>query len=228
MARLARVVIPSLPHHVIQRGVRSLPIFFSDADREAYLALLAQFGAREGLQFWAWCLMTNHVHLVVVPPDEPTALARAIGEAHRRYTRLVNFRERVRGHLFQERFHSFPIQTDPHLLTVVRYVERNPVRARMVPQAVTYPWSSARHHVQQTPDRLVTNSPIHAIAPDWGRLLLAEDDDQLEALRRHVRTGRPWGSDAWVRTLEQQVGRVLRPRLGGWPKGRSRLAHIEH
>ena len=112
MARLARVVIPHLPHHVIQRGVRSLPIFFSDADREVYLLLLAEFGTREGLQFWAWCLMTNHVHLVVVPPEEPTALARAIGEAHRRYTRLVNFRESVRGHLFQERFHSFPIQTD--------------------------------------------------------------------------------------------------------------------
>lgn len=227
MARLARIVLPHLPHHVIQRGVRSLPIFLSASDREAYLGLLTQFGAREGLQFWAWCLMTNHVHLVVVPPEDPTALARAIGEAHRRYTRLVNFREGVRGHLFQERFHSFPIQTDSHLLTVIRYVECNPVRAKLVRQAVDYPWSSARHHAAKTPDRLVTNSPLPDMAPDWERVLV-EDDPQLETVRRHVRTGRAWGSDAWVMALEQQLGRPLRPRHGGWPKGRSRLVQIEH
>ena len=226
MARLARVVIPHLPHHVIQRGVRSLPIFFSDADREAYLDLLAQFGAHAGLTVLAWCLMTNHVHLVMVPPDDAAALARAIGEAHRRYTRLVNFREGVRGHLFQERVHSFPIQTDRYLLTVVRYVERNPVRANMVRQAVDYPWSSARHHVRKTPDRLVTPSPLFAVPSDWEQILAGEDP-HLDTVRRHVRTGRPWGTDAWVRTLEQQVGRVLRPRLGGWPKGRSRLVQAE-
>lgn len=227
MARLARVVIPHLPHHVIQRGVRSLPLFFSDADREAYLHLLGEFGIREGLQFWAWCLMTNHVHLVVVPPEESAAMARAIGEAHRRYTRLVNFRDGVRGHLFQERFHSFPIQTDHHLLTVVRYVERNPVRAKLVRQAVAYPWSSAQHHASNTPDRLVIDSPINALAPDWHQVL-ADDERDLEDLRRHVRTGRPWGSEAWVTTLEQQLGRPLRPRRGGWPKGRSRLVQLEH
>ena len=227
MARLARVVLPHLPHHVIQRGVRSLPIFHSPADREAYLDLVATFGARYGVQFWAWCLMTNHVHLVVVPPEDPAALARAIGEAHRRYTRLVNFREGVRGHLFQERFHSFPIQTDLHLLTVVRYVERNPVRAKLVRQAVDYPWSSARHHAAHTPDRLVTNSPLHALAPDWSQVL-TEPDPELDAVRRHVRTGRPWGSEAWITTLEQQVGRSLRPRTGGWPKGRARLVQIKH
>ena len=227
MARLARVVLPHLPHHVIQRGVRSLPIFFSDADREAYLRLLAEFGAREGLQCWAWCLMTNHVHLVVGPPEEPTALARAIGEAHRRYTRLVNFRDGVRGHLFQERFHSFPIQSEAHLLTVVRYVERNPVRAKLVRQALEYPWSSARHHARQTPDRLVTDSPLLALPSNWEQIL-TEDDPQIDTVRRHVRTGRPWGSEAWVAALEQQLGRPLRLKQGGWPKGRSRLAPAEH
>ena len=227
MARLARIGIPHLPHHGIQRGVRSLPIFFRDADRAAYLDLLATFGAHHGVQFWAWCLRTNHVHLVVVPPEEPAALARAIGEAHRRYTRFVNFRQGVRSHLCQERFHSFPIQTDHHLLTVMRYVERNPVRAKLVRQAVDHPWSSARHHVSQTPDRLVTASPIPALAPDWPRVLADEERD-LEGLRRHVRTGWPWGTEAWVTALEQQVGQPLRPRHGGWPKGRSRLVQVEH
>ena len=221
MARLARVVVPHLPHHVIQRGVRSLPIFTTEEDRDEYLRLLREFGARGGLQFWAWCLMTNHVHVVVVPMRVDT-LARAIGEAHRRYTRYVNFRAGVRGHLFQERFHSFPIQTDRHLLTVVRYVERNPVRAHMVRRAVEYPWSSARYHVAGKSDRLVTASPIREMAPDWTHLLQQEDDQELAAIRRHVRTGRPWGTERWVKGLERRVGRALLPRKSGWPKGKRR------
>ncbi len=222
MARLARVVIPNLPHHVIQRGVRSLPIFNTDQDREEYLRLLRAFGLRYGLKFWAWCLMTNHVHLVVVPAA-PDSLARAIGEAHRRYTRLVNFRESVRGHLFQERFHSFPIETDRHLITVVRYVERNPVRARMVMSAVEYPWSSARYHVTAgASDRLVKASPIRQMVPDWAELLQSQEDGELEVIHRHIRTGRPWGTGEWVKRLEQRLGRRLQPRKGGWPKGRSR------
>ena len=223
MARLARVVVPHLPHHVIQRGVRSWPLFYDDADRQMYLHFLREFGGHAGLDFWAWCLMTNHVHLVVVPA-RPEALAHGIGEAHRRYTRAVNFREGVRGHLFQERFHSFPIQTDRHLLTVVRYVERNPVRARLVRQPADYPWSSARHHLTGTPDPLVTGSPIGTLAPDWGQFVCAPEEE-LALLRRHVRTGRPWGTSDWLQLLEQQLGRPLRPRTGGWPKGRPRVRH---
>lgn len=222
MARLARLVLPELPHHVIQRGVRSMALFATDADRQLYLRLLAQFCQREGVTAWAWCLMTNHVHLVLVPA-QADSLARAVGEAHRRFTRAVNFRQGVRGHLFQERFHSFPIQQDAHLLTVVRYVERNPVRAGMVRRAVAHPWSSARHHVTGASDPLVRESPIRALAPDWVRVL-EDREEELAKIRRHVRTGRPWGTDAWVRQLEEQVGRPLLPRTGGWPKGRSRKA----
>ena len=220
MARLARIVLPGLPHHVIQRGVRSMALFQTPADRDTYLTLLAEFTARHGVQVWAWCLMTNHVHFVLVP-HTVQSLARAVGETHRRYTRDVNFRERVRGHLFQERFHSFPMQTDRHLLTVVRYVERNPVRARLVRRAEDYPWSSARSHVTGQPDRLVTNSPIREMVPDWA-CFIRQDDDDLDHIRRHVRTGRPWGAVEWLKGLEPQVGRALLPRTGGWPKGRPR------
>ncbi|MEA1871285.1 MAG: transposase, partial [Candidatus Bipolaricaulota bacterium] len=96
MARIARVVLPGIPHHVTQRGVRSLPVFFSDRDRTSYLSFLSKEGEKHGLRFLAWCLMTNHVHLIIVP-QEMDSLARGIGEAHKRYTRLINLRQGARG-----------------------------------------------------------------------------------------------------------------------------------
>lgn len=223
MARLARVIAPKLPHHVIQRGVRSMEIFATDEDREGYLALLAEFAARYGLDIWAWCLMTNHVHLVIVP-ERQDSLARAIGETHRRYTRRINVREGVRGHLFQERFHSFPIQADGHLLAVLRYIERNPVRAKIVARAEAYPWSSARYHVGGGGvDRLVTSSPVQGMVKDWRDFLRSDEARrEVEMIRRHARTGRPWGTELWIKKMEKRLGRRLLPRRGGWPKGRSR------
>ena len=142
MGRIARVVLPSIPHHVTQRGVRSMPLFFSGKDRITYLHLLAEQGKRHGLAFLAWCLMTNHVHLIAMP-NETASLARGIGEAHRRYARMVDFREGVRGHLFQERFFSCPLD-ERRLLAAVAYILRNPVRAGLVRRVADYRWSSAR------------------------------------------------------------------------------------
>lgn len=215
-------MVPSFPPQVIQRGVRSLPVFTTEGDRHEYLRLLREFGGRYGLRFWAWCLMTNHVHLVVVPTRNDS-VAHAIGEAPRRSTRFVNFREGVRGPLFQARFHAFPIQDDRHLLAVVRYVECNPVRAGLVRQAVDYPWSSACPHARGTPDPLISDSPLRALAPD-GDHVLQHVEEEVERLRRHVRTDQPWGTTDWLEQLEQQLGRPLRPRTGGWPKGRPRRA----
>ena len=199
-----------------------MEIFTTDEDREVYVALLAEFAPRYALGIWAWCLMTNHVHLVVVP-ERKDSLARAIGEAHRRYTRGINVREGVRGHLFQERFHSFPIQADGHLLAVVRYVERNPVRAKMVERAEDYPWSSARYHVDGRVDRLVELSPVRGMVMDWSQFLRGDEARrELGTIRRHLRTGRPWGTELWLRKMEKRLGRRLLPRTGGWPRGRSR------
>ena len=113
------------PHHVVQRGVRRMNVFFSADDRQEYLDLLLQSARKHALDFLAWCLMDNHCHFVVVPHHEKS-LAGTFGEAHRRYTRLVNFREGWRGHLWQERFHSYPMN-ERHLHAAVRYVEMNPV-----------------------------------------------------------------------------------------------------
>ena len=142
MARLARLVVPGLPHHVTQRGNRRQQTFFNDGDYAAYVELMSEWCREEGVQIWAYCLMPNHVHLIAVPKTE-NGLRRAVGEAHRRYTRRINFREKWRGYLWQGRFASF-IMDEAYLLAAARYVELNPVRAELVPNAEEWPWSSAQ------------------------------------------------------------------------------------
>jgi putative transposase len=124
MARIARVVAPGIPHHVTQRGNRRQQAFFYDADYQAYLELMSEWCAKFKVQILAYCLMPNHVHLIAVP-ETKDSLNRAIGEAHRRYTRRINFREGWRGHLWQGRFSSFILEQN-HLFACTRYVELNP------------------------------------------------------------------------------------------------------
>lgn len=213
MARLARVVVPDLPHHVTQRGVRSQAVFWSDTDRAVYLDQMRQQSERYGLSILSWCLMTNHVHFVVVP-DAINSLARAMGEAHRRYTRLINFREGVRGHLFQERFFSCPLD-ETHAIAAIRYIERNPVRARLVPQPWEYKWSSARFHVDgRYSDLLVGNRFPFGDDISW-RELLAVEPSQADALATHCRTGRPLGNSSFINHMEAVTGRKLRPEKPG-------------
>ena len=131
MARLARLVVPGLPHHVTQRGNRRQQTFFCEEDYAAYVELMADWCKERGVEIWGYCLMPNHVHLIAVPRSEE-GLARAVGEAHRRYTRRINFREKWRGYLWQGRFASF-VMDEPYLLAAARYVELNPVRAGLAP-----------------------------------------------------------------------------------------------
>jgi REP-associated tyrosine transposase len=220
MARLARVVAPGLPHHVTQRGNRRQQTFFCDEDYDCYLRLMAQFCQAEHVEIWAYCLMPNHVHLIAVP-QTPDGLRRAIGEAHRRYTRMVNFREGWRGHLWQGRFASFVLD-EPYLLSAARYVELNPVRAGLVTTPRKYRWSSAAAHLHGKDDVLVRVSPLLQLEPDWRRFLtrvIREED--LKILRAHDNTGRPLGDDAFLESLEQNLGRILRRQKPG-PKGNLR------
>jgi len=127
MARLARVVAVGVAHHVTQRGNRRQQVFFNDQDYAAYCALLAEGCRAAAVAVWSYCLMPNHVHLILVPSDE-RGLRAALAEAHRRYSRRVNFREGWRGYLWQGRFASVPMD-GAHTLAAARYVELNPVRA---------------------------------------------------------------------------------------------------
>jgi putative transposase len=224
MARMARLVAPGLPHHVTQRGVRSMDVFDDDEDRGLYLALMRDQGGRSGLRFLAWCLMSNHVHLVVVPEEEDS-LARGVGEAHRRYTREKNSRAGVRGYLFQGRFGSCVLD-EPHLLAAARYVDLNPVAAGIVATPEAYAWSSARFHLDgRRRDALVLDRDrgLMGLVDDW-RAVLQDGIDEMEAkrLERHLSSGRPCGSRGFVEMLERRTGRELRPRRRGWRKGRAR------
>ena len=225
MARLARVVIPQVPHHVTQRGNRRLPIFFGDADRAAYLELVAAACAATGTTCLAWCLMDNHLHLILVP-QSADGLRAALGEAHRRYTRRINFREGWRGYLFQGRFASYAMD-DAHLAAAVRYVENNPVAAKIVRQAGDWRWSSARSHFA---GKRVEGDPLTDVAAlgkhvrNWRAMLRhgaelgdagAEGEALAEAIEARLRTGRPLASDEWLARQEAALGRALRPQTRG-------------
>lgn len=214
MARMARVIVPHYPHHITQRGNRRQRTFFSDDDYAAYVELMAEWCPRHGVEIWAYCLMPNHVHLIIVPATD-SGPRLAIGEAHRRYTRRINFREGWRGHLWQGRFASYVLDDD-YLLAATRYVELNPVRAKLVARPGDWPWSSAAAHLAGRDDRLVKTAPLLEIVRDWPAFLAQADAPDLQSrVRKHESTGRPLGSDTFVAKLEAVIGRLLAPRRPG-------------
>ena len=213
MTRLARIVVPDLPHHVTQRGNRREAIFFEDGDHEIYRDLLAEQAAKAGVEVWAYCLMPNHVHLVLTP-RAADGLGRAVGETHRRYTNFINARGRWTGHLFQSRFSSVAMDED-HLLAAVRYVSLNPVRARLVARAEDWPWSSVRAHLAGKDDALVSVAPMLRRAPDFAALLAEPSERGYEALRQAEGSGRPVGAPEFVTSLERVLGRPIARRAPG-------------
>lgn len=213
MPRLARVVVPGVAHHVTQRGNRRQQTFFSDADYRVYRTMVAEACRAANVEVWAYCLMPNHVHLVMVPSDED-GLRRALANAHRRYSRNINEREGWRGYLWQGRFSSAPMDAR-HTLAAARYAELNPVRAGLA-AAGDWAWSSARAHLEGRDDDLVTVRPLLDQQPDWGAFLAAKlSENELETLRAGERLGRPLGSPAFVKDLETRTGRPLAPGKRG-------------
>jgi len=174
MARMGRIVAPLMPHHVVQRGNRRQEVFFGEEDRTVYLRILQEQSQKNQVKIWAYCLMSNHVHLIAVPEGE-SGLAKAIGETHKRYTRKVNFREGWRGYLWEGRFKSFVLD-EKYVYAAVRYVERNPVRVKIVQRAEDYRWSSALAHVQRRKDPLLSDFYLMEEIEDWSEYLREEEE----------------------------------------------------
>jgi putative transposase len=221
MPRLSRTVFAGVPHHVTQRGNRREDIFFTDEDREAYLSWLKEYSEKFGVEILAYCLMTNHIHLVAVPATDD-GLHGVLKPLHMRYAQRINRARGWKGHLWQGRFFSSPLD-EAYLWAAVRYVERNPVRAGMVRRAENYRWSSAAAHCGRRLDGLLNLesswSKQFSAVEDWSAWLSEGDEtEEIQILRRNVEKGLPCGSAGFVRELGRRVGRVLEYRPQGRPK----------
>ncbi len=219
MARVARLVLAGIPHHIIQRGNRRQRTFFKETDHLLYLTLMSKYCAYFQTDVWAYCLMPNHVHLIAVPGATDN-LRLAIGEAHQHYTRVINHRQRWKGHLWQDRFRSYPMDIR-HMLTAVKYIELNPVNAGMCSKPEDYPWSSARAHLSGKDDRLVKVKPLLDLACDWKDFLDSlPNKEETKVLQAHERSGLPLGSMEFIKRTELMTGRILVPGKRG-PKSKS-------
>jgi putative transposase len=218
MGRVARIVIPGFPHHITHRGNRGVDVFFSDDDRQQYLVWLAEYTERHELKVWAYCLMTNHVHLIVVPASEES-MARVLQALQLRHAQKVNAQNEWTGHLWHGRYYSSPLD-DRHLWEAVRYVESNPVRAGLVKSAEQYDWSSAPAHCGLRPDPVLSpDLPLLKKIDDWSAWLREPlDDVTLELIRRRTRKCLPCGDDRFLGRIGELVGRKLLDRPPGRPR----------
>lgn len=224
MARIARVVAVGMAHHVTQRGINREAVFPSDAARLVYLSLLRENAKRHHLRIAGYCLMTNHVHLLVVP-DREDALARTLRGTHGRFAQYANAALGRSGHFWQNRFFSCPVE-DRAVAKVLSYIELNPVRAGLAAVPAAFAWSSAAVHLGMQRDQ------TGMLDLDWWRQRWTEDEWSFilrsrvapEAIRQATHTGRPFGSEEFVADLARRLGRKLDRGKGGRPKKRSLAA----
>ena len=227
MPRLPRTVFAGIPHHITQRGNRRDDVFFSDEDRRAYLLWLKEYSEKSGVEMLAYCLMTNHVHLVAVPTTDD-GLQRMLKPLHMRYAQRINRAQNWKGHIWQGRFFSSPLD-ESYLWAAVRYVERNPVRAGMIDRAENYQWSSAAAHCGNRPDGVLDLesrwNKQFAVVEDWSAWLSEGDEiEKVRILKQNAEKGLPCGNSDFVQRLGLKVGRLLEFR----PQGRPRKTEDEN
>lgn len=204
MPRRTRTMLAGCPFHVTHRGNHRRETFWTAEDRGFYLATLGRYARRFGMEVWAYCLMPNHVHLIV-QGREQSSIPRAMGNAHREYSRCINERRAATGHLWANRYYSTPLD-DLHLWAAVRYVELNPLRARLATSPVDYPWSSARAHAGVHVDHLLhPDRPFPGPIGSWVNWLALGLEEQLAAtLRKNTLSGKPTGSESFVAAIERR------------------------
>jgi len=221
MPRIARVVAVGLPHHITQRGNYKQPVFRNDYDRKLYISWIEEYSEKYSLKILAFCLMINHVHFIAIPETE-NALAKVFNTAHMRYSQYFNKTNHLMGHLWQSRFYSCALD-EPHFIASIRYVERNPVRANLVKNPWEWPWSSASSHINQKGESLIKLFDFSKIIdiPDdfWQEYICSNDNPEIiDGIRKHSLTGRPLGTEAFIKKLEEKFGK----RLQALPRGKPR------
>ncbi|MBI3378286.1 MAG: transposase [Nitrospirae bacterium] len=219
MPRIARVCAEGYPHHITQRGNNKEKTFFDDEDKRFYLDALQRYKDKYKMKILAYCLMGNHVHILAMPEKE-TSLARGIGGTNLLYTQYINRKYNRSGRLWQNRFFSSVVEKEPYLWAVMRYIEHNPVRAKLVRRAEDYAWSSARAHLSGIKDDVLAKESCFSEKEIKSyKEFLTEDAKEINAtIRRATSTGRPFGSEGFIKKLERILKRNLFPRKGGRPK----------
>ena len=224
MPRRARVAPGGWIFHVLNRANAREKLFESELDYDEFVRLLARCAAVDRMRILAWCAMPNHWHFLLWPRGDGD-LYRFIHRFSIRHTQHWHIRNGTigRGHLYQARFKSFPVQNDRHLLTVCRYIERNPVRAKLVAHATNWPWSSAQSHATGGGNTTVELEPLPVEAPaNWNRWIAnPEDEADLSRLRSHLTTDVPFGDETWARDAANTLGLPGRPRKRGRPRKES-------
>jgi putative transposase len=205
------------PHHVTQRGNGRRFILDSDIDRRVYLDLLKQSLALHHIAIIGYCLMSNHVHLLLVP-SQAESLGLALKHAHGRYASYWNALHQSCGHIWQGRYYSCRLD-DVHLWTALRYTEMNPVRAGLVTECTSWKWSSAAIHCSAVNESTWLEMELwksHWNPDGWRAFLLEQENEaQLSAIRTSTHTGGPLGTSQFVQTLERSTRRLLAPQKRG-------------
>ena len=231
MPRKPRFFLPDIPVHIVQRGHSREPVFFENDDYSAYLHWVEEAAERHECEIHAYVLMTNHAHLLVTPRDKKSVslLMQHIG---RRYTPYVNHTYGTSGSIWEGRFKSSLIQDEKYLLTCMRYIELNPVRANMVTNPAQYRWCSYRCNAQAKDNNLITPHPLYQ---QLGRTTLERceaykalfkahlDPEDLKDIRASLQTGTPLGNEYFKEKIEKKlktkVGQARRGRPDGPLKG---------
>ncbi|MDX2426869.1 MAG: transposase [Cycloclasticus sp.] len=219
MPRLARAVFPHIPHHITQRGNRREDVFFSDQNRLFYLELLQHYCRKYTVSVLAYCLMDNHIHLVLTPETEK-GLQQVLKPLHMRYAQYINKQKGWKGHLWQGRFFSSALD-ETYTCSTIRYVERNPVQANMLGEAEQYRWSSAAYHCGLVDSSLLSPLPQEyktVSSEEWSDwLALPESKETVEVVHRNTEKGLPCGSVDFIDRLERLAKRSLHYRPQGRP-----------
>ncbi|MFM7024215.1 MAG: transposase [Flavobacteriales bacterium] len=217
MPRIARVVVPSVPYHITQRGNYRQDIFEDDFDREKYLEFFMMYKESFDLKLYAWCLMSNHVHFIVEPSTEKT-LAQVFNATHVAYSKYFNKKRGVFGHLWQGRFYSCALDND-HLYEALRYVELNPLRARMAKKIESYNWTSAKMRITGKGKIPLDSIRNYLEIDDWQDYLMeGVNEDLINEIRSKTRTGRPLGNEKFTKKIEKLSGRSFALKKAGRPK----------
>jgi putative transposase len=226
MPRTGRVLLPHCPHHVVQRGHNRRRVFAEKHDYQRYLDNLAEFKRLFSVKVYAWCLMRNHVHLLLDPGGDAAAIGRLMKRVAGRQTRFYNRMHRATGTLWESRYKSSPVDRDDYLLACVRYIELNPVRAYLVAAPEDYPWSSCRYRLgeascpwlDEDPGYLALGaSEMRRRMQYWQFLRAAIPEDEWNVIRTAVRRNQLTGAANFVARAEEILGRRIRSRPPGRP-----------